>query len=163
MNRRLYRCTHDRRIAGVAAGVAEYLDIDPTVVRVLWVLSIFFGGVGLLLYIVMMFIVPPEPEGFVGESEGADATGAPAAGVPHREPASVPHRHAGRTSGDGTGGSGIGMTFLGAVLILFGALALLDPLLPAWADHGRFLWPAFILGIGVLFVLTATRRRSDQR
>ena len=62
MNRRsLYRCRHDRRIAGVAAGVAEFFDLDPTLVRLVWFLSIFFGGFGLLLYIVMAIIVPNEP------------------------------------------------------------------------------------------------------
>ena len=62
MNRRsLYRCRHDRRVAGVAAGVAEFFDLDPTLVRLVWFLSIFFGGFGLLLYIVMAIIVPNEP------------------------------------------------------------------------------------------------------
>jgi phage shock protein C len=42
MNRRLYRCRQDRRLAGVAAGVAEFFGLDPTLVRVLWFLSIFF-------------------------------------------------------------------------------------------------------------------------
>ncbi|HEX9550877.1 MAG TPA: PspC domain-containing protein, partial [Candidatus Limnocylindrales bacterium] len=51
--RRLYRCDHDRKIAGVASGLAEYLDIDVTLIRILWVVSIFFGGLGLLLYIIM--------------------------------------------------------------------------------------------------------------
>ena len=52
------------------------------------------------------------------------------------------------------------MTFLGLALILFGALALLDEFLPALADGGRFLWPAFILGIGALLVAGAVRRQS---
>lgn len=59
--RRLYRSRRDRRLAGVAGGIGEYLEIDPTVVRILWVLSIFFGGLGIFLYIVMAFIVPLEP------------------------------------------------------------------------------------------------------
>src|SRR6478736_2453047 len=51
VNRRLYRCSHDRRIAGVAAGLAEYFDLDPTLMRVLWFVSIFFtGGLAILLY-----------------------------------------------------------------------------------------------------------------
>ena len=74
MNRRLYRCRHDHRIAGVASGIAEYFDADPTLVRILWVLSIFVGGFGLLLYIAMAIIVPLEPEqGFIGVGSAADA------------------------------------------------------------------------------------------
>ena len=59
--RRLYRCRHDRQLAGVASGMAEYLDIDPTVVRILWILSAFLGGFTILLYIVLAFVIPLEP------------------------------------------------------------------------------------------------------
>jgi len=48
------------------------------------------------------------------------------------------------------------------ILILFGALALIDTFLPAWADSGRFLWPAFILGIGALLVVTSIRREPTE-
>jgi phage shock protein C len=154
MNRRLYRCSHDRRIAGVAAGVAEYLDIDVTLVRVLWVVSIFFGGFGLLLYLVMAFVMPLEPVMWWP----ANAPDGAAAGAPTAGGASWPHRHA--TAGT-TSGSGLGMTVVGAALILFGALALLDQLVPAWPDGGRVLWPAFILGLGVILMVTAVRRRQD--
>ena len=58
-NHRLYRCRHDRKIAGVASGVAEFFDLDPTVVRVAWFLSIFFGGLGIFVYIVMALIGLP--------------------------------------------------------------------------------------------------------
>ncbi|HSW42523.1 MAG TPA: PspC domain-containing protein [Patescibacteria group bacterium] len=60
-SRRLYRCRHDRQLAGVASGMAEYLDIDPTVVRILWILSAFLGGLTILLYIVLAFVIPLEP------------------------------------------------------------------------------------------------------
>ena len=58
MNRRLYRCRENRVLAGVAAGVAEFFGLDPTLVRVVWFLSIFAGGFTLLLYIALIFIVP---------------------------------------------------------------------------------------------------------
>jgi phage shock protein PspC (stress-responsive transcriptional regulator) len=164
VNRRLYRCRHDQRIAGVASGIAEYFDADPTIVRILWVLSIFLGGMGLLLYIAMAIIVPLEPEqGFLGVGSQADApTGEAAgeAGVPSstgwQQPALSTHRHATR------GGDGRGTLLVGAALVLFGALALVDAYLPGWADHGRFLWPAFILGIGAILVLTAVRREPTK-
>ena len=162
MNRRLYRCRHDRQIAGVASGLAEYFDIDPTIVRVAWVLSFFIGGLGLLLYIAMAIIVPIEPEMGVAPEGGPTATagGDPtgAGGAPtdwHAAPAR--HQHANR----GAGGGRVA-TFVGIGLILFGALALVDALLPAWADGGRFLWPAFIVGIGALLVATAVRREPTE-
>jgi len=66
--RRLYRSRRDRQLAGVAGGIAEYLDVDPTVVRILWILSIFFGGFSILVYIIMAFIVPLDPA--VGPAPG---------------------------------------------------------------------------------------------
>ena len=60
--RRLYRSA-DRKVAGVAGGLARHLDIDPTIVRVLFVVLVFFGGAGLLLYGVMWLIVPDERSG----------------------------------------------------------------------------------------------------
>ena len=144
MNRRsLYRCRHDRRIAGVAAGVAEFFDLDPTLVRLVWFLSIFFGGFGLLLYIVMAIIVPNEP---LSEEELA----APA-------DAGSPHRHAGRS-----GNGGLGLTFVGLALIVFGGLALANTFFVEWGYSGTFLWPGFILAIGVLLVAAAFRRGEPE-
>jgi len=58
-NKRLYRSVEDRHIAGVCAGVADYFDIDPTVVRLLFVLGFFVTGSGLFwAYVIMMIVVP---------------------------------------------------------------------------------------------------------
>jgi phage shock protein C len=60
---RLYRSANDRIISGVAAGVADYFEVDPVLVRVLWLVSVpVTAGVTLLAYIVMMIAVPVEPE-----------------------------------------------------------------------------------------------------
>jgi phage shock protein PspC (stress-responsive transcriptional regulator) len=182
VNRRLYRCRHDKRLAGVSSGLAEYFDLDVSLVRILWVLSIFFGGLGILLYIVMAIVVPMEPEYLAQPGAGAtatpgqpgqaetmtDAEGNPvAAGAAPGAPVG-PHAHSGWYVADEahrhrTGGSWMGATFFGAILILFGALALIDGYLPGWADNGRFLWPAFILGVGAILVVTAVRRRPDEQ
>lgn len=58
--RRLYRSTDDRMIAGVCAGLAEYIDIDPTIVRLLFVLGLLAGGATFWAYLVMMLVVPEE-------------------------------------------------------------------------------------------------------
>lgn len=60
-NRRLYRSRSDRMISGVAGGLGEYLNIDPTIVRLVFFLSLFVGGTGALIYLVMLLIVPEEP------------------------------------------------------------------------------------------------------
>ena len=62
IKKRLYRSTDDRMISGVCGGVAEYFDVDPTIVRVLWVFLTLAGmGLGIILYIIMAVIVPENP------------------------------------------------------------------------------------------------------
>jgi len=60
-NRRLYRSRSDRMISDVAGGLGEYLNIDATIVRLLFVFFALAGGPGLLVYIVMLLVVPEEP------------------------------------------------------------------------------------------------------
>lgn len=57
--KRLYRDVDNAMIAGVCSGIAAYFDVDPTLVRILFAVSIFVTGVGLPVYLVMWFIVPP--------------------------------------------------------------------------------------------------------
>jgi phage shock protein PspC (stress-responsive transcriptional regulator) len=61
MSKRLYRSKTDRKIAGVCGGLAQYFDIDPTIIRVIAVVSIFFTGAGIIAYIVLALVVPIEP------------------------------------------------------------------------------------------------------
>ena len=60
-NKALTKSRSDRRIAGVAGGLAEYFGIDATLVRILFVLLALSGGPGLLLYIVLALVMPDEP------------------------------------------------------------------------------------------------------
>ena len=57
-NKRLYKSKVDRKIWGVCGGIAEYFNIDPTLVRVGWVLAFFVFGTGLLAYIIAAIIMP---------------------------------------------------------------------------------------------------------
>ncbi len=60
--RRLYRSSNDRWIGGVAAGVADYFDVDPVLIRILWLISIpFTAFLSIFAYIVMLIVVPEEP------------------------------------------------------------------------------------------------------
>ncbi len=77
---RLYRSRSDRFIAGVAGGMAEYFRADPTLIRLLWVAAAFLGGVGIILYLAAMVIIPDEgwengrsaPEARVTREEGIE-------------------------------------------------------------------------------------------
>jgi phage shock protein PspC (stress-responsive transcriptional regulator) len=71
---RLYRHPTDRAIAGVAAGIAAWLNIDPSLVRIAWVLlAIFSGGIFVLVYFVMMIVVPLAPPGWTPRGRGTGA------------------------------------------------------------------------------------------
>jgi phage shock protein C len=144
VNRRLYRCRHDRRIAGVASGVAEYFDLDPSLVRVLWLVSIFFGAVTLVLYIGMWLIVPLEP---MTEAELSAAGAGPAGSA-------AGHHH--RTTGESRWS-----LWFGLILVLCGALALIDVALPGWSAS-RYFWPLLLVGAGGILVAMAVRRSPGE-
>ena len=61
MNHRLYRSIKDPKIAGVCSGIAEYFNIDPVLVRILFVFMLFFGMMGFFIYIALAIIIPKEP------------------------------------------------------------------------------------------------------
>ena len=65
MEKKLYRSVNDKKIAGVCGGLAKYLNIDPTVIRLIWVLVALFAGAGLLAYIVCALIIPEEPSNVI--------------------------------------------------------------------------------------------------
>ena len=60
--KKLYRSQANRMLGGVCGGVAEYFNIDPTVVRLIWITVALFGGVGILAYIASLIIIPNNPD-----------------------------------------------------------------------------------------------------
>jgi phage shock protein C len=60
MNKRLQRSRTEKMIAGVCGGIAAYFDVDPTLVRVIWVLISLLAGFGFLLYLICWVIMPLE-------------------------------------------------------------------------------------------------------
>ncbi|MDD4362837.1 MAG: PspC domain-containing protein [Atribacterota bacterium] len=60
--KKIYRSRKDYIIGGVCGGIADYFDIDPTLVRILAILIIFLGGVGLVAYVLAWIIIPPNPD-----------------------------------------------------------------------------------------------------
>lgn len=59
-NRKLTRCESDRMVAGVCSGLGGYLNIDSTIVRLIFVLMFLLGGNGLLVYIILWIVMPSE-------------------------------------------------------------------------------------------------------
>ena len=56
------RARYEKKIAGVCGGFAQYLDVDPTMIRLIWLLFVFMGGGGVLAYIIAWIVMPLEPE-----------------------------------------------------------------------------------------------------
>lgn len=61
MEKKLYKSGKDKKLDGVCAGIAEYFGIDPTVIRLAWVLFSVCGGSGVLAYIICALVLPREP------------------------------------------------------------------------------------------------------
>lgn len=61
MAQKLYKISDGKVFCGVCAGLGQYFDIDPVVIRLAWLLFAFLGGAGLLAYIIAAIIVPKEP------------------------------------------------------------------------------------------------------
>ena len=61
MQKKLYRSRDERIIWGICGGLGKYFDVDPTIIRILWVLTLFFAGWGILAYIILRFVIPLEP------------------------------------------------------------------------------------------------------
>ncbi len=62
--KRLYRSNTDKMIGGVCGGLAQYLTVDPTLVRLVFVALALLGGPGLLIYLILLILTPPAPAGY---------------------------------------------------------------------------------------------------
>jgi phage shock protein C len=63
--KRLYKSNTNKQLDGVCAGIAEYFEIDPTLVRLGWILFTCLGGSGLLAYIICAIVFPRNPDGYI--------------------------------------------------------------------------------------------------
>lgn len=61
MEKKLYRSITDKKLAGVCGGLAEYLGMDSTIIRLILVLAVLFAGVGVLAYIIAALVIPQQP------------------------------------------------------------------------------------------------------
>lgn len=65
MKKKLYKLDEGKMLDGVCGGIAEYFDIDPTLVRVVWAIVSAFGGGGIIAYIVCALVMPRKPSGYI--------------------------------------------------------------------------------------------------
>jgi len=137
--RRLTR-SRDRMLGGVAGGLAEYFDFDPTVMRLLVVLGVLLSGGTVILVYLVMWIVVPEESGASGGGSSSSDSAANAAGVPRAG------------DHDRTQIIGIVLIAIGG-LILLNQVAFFDTL--GWRVM-RFWWPGLLI-LGGIALLAARR------
>ena len=157
MPKRLYRSRSDRMLFGVAGGFAEYLDLDPAVVRIVWAFLVLAAGAGFLLYIVAAIVIPEEPYPGAAQAEAtggmpgaATDLGAPGGAPPTPQatswPAGQPRPH--RESN--------GAVIFGAFLVLVGLWFFARDLIPSFDD--RLVVPGFLIVVGLVLVMGSMRR-----
>ena len=69
MQKKLYRSKSNRVLLGVCGGVAEYFNIDPTVIRVIWAVTSIFAFAGVVAYAVCAFVIPEKPDTDIVDAE----------------------------------------------------------------------------------------------
>jgi phage shock protein C len=142
MTGRLTR-SRDAMVGGVAAGVANWIGADPTLVRIAWALLVVFtGGVALIAYIVAWVVVPEEPRH--STAAGSDVAGDADASAPVAE-------------GERRVDEGRTALLVGGGLILVGVWFLVRQYLPD-IDWG-LIWPLLLVAAGVVILVSASRRR----
>ncbi len=161
--KRLYKSRTDKKIDGVCAGIAEYFEVDPVMVRVVTVLLFVFGGVALLAYIVGMIVIPRKPYELETESTAKKEESVGSQGIPNPawEESTTPTRE--------TDYSSKGALIIGIVLVLIGFLALADNFhifrhfyFWSWITHNfwDFLIPGIFIVAGIS-LLTKSKKEKD--
>ncbi len=158
MEKRLHRSSRDRILGGVCAGLGEYFDIDPVLVRVVFVLLALAQGIGFLIYVILWIVMPKESEvgappetsirsnfNTMGQElwSAFQTTAGPQGGAPaapsRRRPAAA--------------------FLVGAALVVLGAVLLLDNLNLVWWLRLSQLWPLILIAAGIALLLGRGRRR----
>ena len=158
MPKRLVRDKKHGVIGGVAAGFGRYLDVDPVLVRVAFVLLAFANGLGILAYLVSWVLIPRDPEGEAATS----SPGEPAPQAPMAEVLGQASQFAAEVRQAAPGVENV-QAGVGAFLILIGAVILADNLgwlrWPHWANV-ETLWPLALVGLGAGLMLKSRRTHS---
>ncbi|OIP95313.1 hypothetical protein AUK40_06125 [Candidatus Wirthbacteria bacterium CG2_30_54_11] len=138
--KKLYRSRDDQIIGGVCGGIAEYFDLDPSLVRIIAAVLVLAGGAGLLAYLVAWVVIPERPKD-------------------SKEPGTSIGRTASETTDSKTpvqkDGSRDQNFLFGAILICIGGVYLIKDLIP-WLSLARF-WPVLLIVIGAALLV----KRAD--
>ena len=185
MEKRLFRNEHDKVVAGVSSGIAEYMEVDVTIIRLLFVLStIFLVGTGILVYIVMWIVVPVNNDPaarfskfndfFKGQKSNPFQPANPFEQKNAAGPSGPAQNWTSSTVNEGADAwkqpgtfkpyqknNETGRTVAGLFLLVIGLYFLMNEfgIIPFWFQLTK-LWPLVFVAIGVSFILKS-KRKSD--
>ncbi|MFP4660607.1 MAG: PspC domain-containing protein [Halanaerobiales bacterium] len=172
-DKKIYRSRKDRMLGGVCGGLAEYFNIDSTIVRLAAVLLLFAEGIGLVLYIVAWIVVPEKSrfrdnnhedtynstsrtidvEGYSSETEGSDEEEK----IGNKKKIKLDHddkektSNKGATISDSENRNDKGQMIIGIILVSLGSIFLIDRAFPFFRWH--FFWPLILVGFGIVLLL----------
>lgn len=138
-SKKLVRSKKDRIIAGVCGGLGEYFDLDPIFFRLAFVLATFFGGSGVLIYIILFFIIPEENEK-VKPLDSKEYTESRKSEIKE-----IAQKH-----------SGQGKLMAGVILIVLGAIFLSESYMPESFNFEK-LWPLILIVIGIAVLVKKSK------
>ena len=159
-HRKLFRSDEDRIIAGVCGGLGEYFEVDSTIVRIIFIL-LAFGGIGVLLYITLLFIMPTRHMAKTGNAKediknNAEkvAEDVKAAAKDWKETYKQGEWHHHEWRGDGR-------VWMGVVLLVIGIIFLFDTwkIFP-WLNFGH-LWPILLIILGFVIIGRHSNGRGE--
>lgn len=163
MRERLYRSRTDRMLFGVAGGMADWLDLDPSLVRLVWALLVLAGGIGFLLYIVAAIVIPEEPVGGVAgaSSRAGGGTADATAGAGSTADPSADDRYARREARRAARAqrSGNGAVVFGLVLIVLGGWFFVNRYLNI---DSALVLPGVLIVLGGALVVGALSRSGNR-
>ena len=154
--KRLYKSRKEKMIDGVCGGIAEYFDVDPVLVRIIFVLFFFLGGAAIIAYIVGMIIMPKKPLELEGAAGGEMA-------VEKKDLLAEPKKQEPAPASSGT--TTKGSLVIGIVLVVIGAFFLMGnlPFFNSfyWWFRGHF-WDFLIPGVLIIAGITVIARGLDK-
>lgn len=148
-NKKLYRLPKSGILAGVSAGLGEYFSVDPVLVRILFVFLALIHGLGILLYLILIFVIPKKPE-----EEEAGAVEKLKGIVEHVEEGSQAVAEKIKKRGWLSNTKRV----IGLAIIVIGVVVLLNNLFPVRWFRWDVFWPTALIVTGIYLVFKRERQ-----
>lgn len=151
--KRLYRSRTDSVFAGVSGGLGKYFDIDPLLFRVLFVVLTFLAAGGIIAYIILWIVMPPEPYDYFNRNTNhknpSDMENENLEDTKKKDYSNRPYYNKPKNDGG---------LFVGIILIVLGGMFLIDRLIPRidFAD----MWPVLLIMVGIIIIVSQAKPKT---